>query len=117
MHEQQSVIISLNKKVTEFEKRFNQQTTQLTQIAATVTAAGVALEESERKTLKALHAELGRVEQRVTKKTTDVAAELRNESTRINRVVLELVQKEKDRRDRELAAANAAVASANAARK
>jgi ABC-type cobalamin transport system ATPase subunit len=110
IQEQQNVIISLNRRVNDLEKKTGQHVTQIATLVASVAAASAAVEESEKKVTKSFQYDLQKLDQKTTKKANDITTELRSGVTKLTRSVQELATREQDRTraERERAAAAAA---------
>ena len=113
IQEQQNVIISLNRRVNDLEKKTGQHVTQIATLVASVAAASAAVEESEKRVTKSFQYDLQKLDQKTTKKANDITTEYRSEVTKLTRSVQELATREQDRTraERERAAAAAATAS------
>ena len=97
IQQQNETITQLTRKVTTVESTLTQSTAQIAALAVGATAVVAQLEASEKKYLKALHDEIGRVDAKAAKRLQGVEHSLATEVTAVKKAVRELGEREQAR--------------------
>ena len=98
VQEQQSVIVKLNQRVNHLEAQDQKHTAAVAAATASVAAAAIALEASERRAIKSIHDEIGKVDQKSVRRTSDLSSSVQSELNKLQRSFQELGREMKARK-------------------